>query len=136
MVQSIDRIRSLESAKDFNYWPEASNKWTFDLRLGFSARRLLVGVQWLLHLVEVIAGPGDEEMAFLLNPYNLRSRIDHFVASGRNRGNGRIVGILLDWIVIRDFIHKVMKSNWDELETRCRSFALPRGFVRWARYME
>lgn len=34
--QSIDRIRSLESAKDFNYWSEASTKWTFDLLLSLS----------------------------------------------------------------------------------------------------
>lgn len=47
--QSIDRIRSLESAKDFNYWPEASSKWTFDLLLCLSlllSRRPLAIARW------------------------------------------------------------------------------------------
>lgn len=95
--QSIDRIRSLESAKDFNYWPEASNKWTFDLLLGFSADGLTGGSSAIdgyctSRSGTVIAGPGQEEMAFLLNPYNLRSRTDHFVANGRFGETERHVG--------------------------------------------
>lgn len=88
--QSIDRIRSLESAKDFNYWPEASSKWTFDLLLSLSeaAGKGDGGGATATALGRVIAEPGDEEMAFLLNPYNLRSRSVHLVASEGERDEG------------------------------------------------
>lgn len=88
--QSIDRIRSLESAKDFNYWPEASSKWTFDLLHCFSeaAGGGGGGGAMATALGRVIAEPGDGEMAFLLNPCNLRSRSVHLVAFGRERDEG------------------------------------------------
>lgn len=70
-------------------------------------------------------------MAFLLNPYNLRALYtvrfgDGTQLSGKAGGGAwrewgmAMVGILLDWIVIRDFIHKAMKSNWDESNTTLR----------------